>query len=53
MALMKQTITLEIVYDDHTLLYRPDEWAWEVLIGLGPNESVEIISSTTPERVDN
>ena len=50
MSLMKQQITLEIVYEGN--FKGPDSWNWETLIDLYKEESVKIIDAKPPERVD-
>jgi hypothetical protein len=52
MALMKQTVTLEIVYDSY-YVPSPVSWDWEVLLDMRCNESIKVLDLTTPERVDN
>ena len=52
MALMKQTVTLEIVYDSFNTP-NPVEWNWYDLADFAPDESIEVVKTTTPERVDN
>ena len=52
MALMKQIVTLEIVYDGNVTLV-PSAWDWDDLLDFAYNASVKILDSTTPERVDN
>lgn len=50
MSLMKQQITLEIVYE--TDFTGPDSWNWEDLVDLYGEESVKIIDAKPPEKVD-
>lgn len=54
MALMKQTITLDIVYEDG-ITPCPTEWGWHELLDLGLEETVtvKILDSTTPERISD
>lgn len=51
MELMKQQITLEIVYEASTK--RPEFWNWEALVDHIEEESVKMINAKPPERVDN
>ena len=51
MALMKQTVTLEIVYDDDAVS-QPFSWNFARLLRVF-TDHVKILDSTTPERVDN
>ena len=51
MALMKQTVTLEIIYDDNAV-GQPFTWSFARLLRVF-NDDVKVLDSTTPERVDN
>ena len=51
MKLMKQTITLEVLYDED--MGPPSDWDWEGVWKMKYPEWAEVINSTTPERVDN
>ena len=52
MALKKQRITLEIVWDD-SMAVEPVRWDWTDLLDLGPEETVEIVSANTPQNPEN
>jgi len=52
MTLMKQTVTLEIVYDDEWSDH-PHDWDFYGKFRLTPPESIEIVKTTTPERISD
>lgn len=54
MALMKQTITIEIVYDSKWECPPSSwDWDWDLYLDIEGGESARIVNLTTPERVDN
>jgi hypothetical protein len=59
MMLKRQTLTIEIVYEDSFADFKdtaPSDWDWRALLDLNPNESckiVNIIETCIVDEVDS
>jgi len=40
----KIRITLEITYDEKNVVH-PQEWDWNSLVDVGPNDNIEVVKS--------
>ena len=41
---MKIHITLEVTYDEKNVVH-PGFWDWNALVDIGPNDSIEVVTS--------